>query len=394
MAVFPFTVRATDSEGSYADRQFNITVRNSRVERFMVVNSAHAWTSPDGAIWTQRLNQGGSSCAYGNGFWMVMSNPNTSSFNIRKSTDGINYNFVAFADMVFRNPDGTPITMTTSSIMLNTLTTRVRFWNGKFWFMTTGNSVTSGNSANSLMLYSSPDGVTWTVNVLVYSGSPTVGLGFQSALSTSNFMTNFSDADGAFWINNPVSSNANGTPMGWTTTDGVTFTPVKNGALASTVNQFCNCLTRINGLYLAQHTSFLGGGPANFAFSTDGLNWTQGSMPATQTNGSSYAAFYYMNGVIYSMCTSGSSGTPVLFYMSTDGITWTSGSYTGFLSSNGTSIPAYVAKNGVILVSASIMTSINTGSAINGVRFSVDGTTFTQASLPSDPTSIVDAAAM
>lgn len=94
MAVtYNFTVRALDDQGAFADRAFSITVNNTSVYRFISVGAGGTKKSYDGKVWDTDPGIGGSSIAYGNGYW-VMCNGGFSSAQtsgIRRSTDGVSW---------------------------------------------------------------------------------------------------------------------------------------------------------------------------------------------------------------------------------------------------------------------------------------------------------------
>lgn len=87
MTVFNFTLRAEDDRGAFSDRQFSIKVRNTLVDRYMIIDKTHAYTSIDLVNWTMRPDMGGSGCAYGGGNWLVWVGDN----RYRMSPDGINW---------------------------------------------------------------------------------------------------------------------------------------------------------------------------------------------------------------------------------------------------------------------------------------------------------------
>lgn len=378
MAVFPFTVRATDSEGSYSDRQFSITVRNSRVERFMFIDANNAYTSPDGTSWTTRTGQGGTTCAYGNGFWLVMTFPTASTSIMwptvaRKSTDGINWAFTSGSNqptsgIQFQKPDGTLINSSNfpAALYYNSPATaavpRLKFWNGKFWFMAAGNLATTSGAQSSLNLWSSVDGLTWTLALTVAnsaSSNLTVNTGGINGLWLS-------ESDGALFIPNPSSANGLATnAMGYMTTDGVNFTALKD--VSKSTAQYAAAITRINGLYLAQSSSTNG----NIAYSTDGLNWTALSYPALSAQGGNPSPFFYMNGTIYSFTEQQSAAQTWAMMTSTDGQNFTATSMSAWVSS-GSGIAAYpsiISKNGLLLISSNQMSPTK-------VLVSTDGSTF------------------
>lgn len=381
MAVFPFTVRATDSEGSYADRQFSITVRNSRIERFMIINSVDAWTSPDATTWTYRAGQGGTSCAYGNGFWLTTVNSTSTTFNVKKSTDGINYQLITFANMIFKDSTGATINTSTYPALFNTgtgVSWKVRFYNGKFYMMMPGNYVNATTSnINTLAMWTSVDGITWTQNILL--NSTAASSNFTTTISGSNGQyVQYSESDGALWINNPMMTNVQGYGCyGWSTTDGVTYTPIKNVASSATTNQYSGALTRINGFYMCQNNQ--NAGASQYTYSTDGLNWTLA--PAISAiNGSSVGAplgFVYMNGTIYGACGQASGPNASAYsIISTDGISWTTTNAYTSMAGSGLVYALVLARNGTYIVTNTVVSNATSGSQQGTIRVSYDGTNF------------------
>lgn len=86
---FNFTVRAEDDQGAFADRDFSMTVRNTMVDRYMVIDATDAYTSPDMVTWTKRIGQGGAHLMYGGGKWLIPIVYN--GLQYRLSTDGVNF---------------------------------------------------------------------------------------------------------------------------------------------------------------------------------------------------------------------------------------------------------------------------------------------------------------
>jgi len=387
MAVFPFTVRATDSEGSYADRQFSITVRNTRVERFMILNSTDAYTSPDGTTWSKQVGAGGQSCAYGNGFWLIMKVTSSTAnviTGINKSTDGINYSYTDVSSMTFVDESN----VATSAPIFGQsggAFAKLKFWNGKFYFMSL--------AASSFNIWSSADGIAWKRQQL-FSGSA-----YAPATNVLPYLS-LSEDSGSLIIPLPgggSTTNMNpstNTAMGWITNDGVNFTPIKNAALTS-ANQYAWNLTRINGLYLAQYASPIGSGPsANFLYSTDGLNWSQGTITSsTGTIGSTHkpGPMFYANGVIYSFGYKiGTSSAAGVVYTSVDGISWSDVQYKTYATSTTLFNVHYLFKNGLFLAqgdnansSATFSNDATLTTASSGARVSIDGTSFTPVNIGS-----------
>jgi len=371
MAVFPFTVRATDSEGSYADRQFNITVRNSRVERFMALTATDAWTSPDGTTWTQRNGAGGISCEYGNGFWLILKSANDMS--CFKSTDGINYATINAADMIFLDSTGNSISGPTS---IQAKSCKLKFWNGKFWI-----AIIAGVS---YALYSTEDGITWKQHILYADTNVITSKIMSSSYLNKVYMT---EDNGTLFIpfpfNNTISPDSGySAGLGWSTTDGVTFTLLTDISNTGT-GKGSAFLTRVNGLYLTQN-AFHNNSQilTSYTYSTDGLNWTlQSYGSTTPTIGSSSAymesGFIYVNGMLYTI-TSKTTGVaaPLYYYTSNDGLNWTENTMKSFLS--GSCYSQVMFKNGLFLIAPTnaqgVDETADNTKPNNGIRLSVDGT--------------------
>jgi hypothetical protein len=372
MAVFPFTVRATDSEGSYSDRQFNITVRNSRVERFMVIDSSDAWTSPDGTTWTQRLGQGGVACAYGNGFWLIVK---SGTFSISKSSDGINYNSILSANMTYLDEGGATVTAP-----VTTGVTRLKFFNGKFYMV--------APMSTSYFLWTTVDGITWNRKTLFASVNTDLGSAMAAGSNFSRF--EFCEDGDTLIIPFSVRGSTNvasgySTCLGWTTTDGVTFNQIKNISNTTATIAGCSYLSRVNGMYIAQGGSHNNTVQAanNYIYSSDGINWTVGTYPgnAGTTSATANTRIFYSNGQLYLFTGKGTTAGPGYYYTSLDGITWTENSYKKFQTSNSAQYTYALYKNGIYLVTASLASGVDTTTDFsapnNGFRLSVDGVNWT-----------------
>jgi hypothetical protein len=407
MAVFNFTVRATDSEGSYADRSFNITVRNSKIERFMAVTITDAWTSADGTSWTQRAGMGGIGCAYGNGFWLVQSTGNSGQGNVlfRKSYDGINYNSILRADTNWIDHLGNSINGTSKPLM-DISNPKVRYMGGKFVLPHHHNGSSSGwgGTTSSLLLpgiWISDDGITWNFKPVMTSGWST------ATLSSGINFWNVQEDNGTIFLNCAANAGA-GNFLGWMTSDlGTTWTALRQVGNASTTSTSFN-ITRFNGLYMCQNLVNSNTSPSyTYLYSTDGQNWTTGSV-ATGNTGvgtSSPHQFTYANGRIYSACFKNTGTTAQHIYSSADALNWNTTLIQQFSANNNYTNwydkPVLAYKNGVYLI-ASYIAGGNSGSVLSssygGLRLSTDGSTWTVVnnynSSNGSPTPFADVAIM
>lgn len=374
MANFQFTVRATDSDGAYADRNFGITVNNTRVERYMVVDHVNAYTSPDLVNWSTRNGQGGWDCAYGNGMWLIVSNnmvisntsltgalgggasatiPN-SALVVRKSVDGVNFATVSQSagTLTILNPSGTTVAATPSSF--SQTFGRLSFSNGFFWLpMFFGDIALTATNINTFIARS-VDGVTWQLLPSPAKGQYTwdsnnVGHNFRH---WSKVQDSGTDIFVASW--GSISAGASVNLYGWKSSDlGVTWTPVTDstGKANGTTTYQGSIVTRINGLWLA-------GTPQNnvpFMVSNDGVNWSPCNSVANHTSGQLPHTVVYANGTLYAMTNQNNSTTVTASgYMlsSTDGINWLRSTSPWSMNVNSTSYQQYTNmfyKNGFLV---------------------------------------------
>lgn len=159
MTVFNFTLRAEDDRGAFSDRQFSIKVRNTLVDRYMVVDDTHAYTSLDLINWTERPDMGGKAVTYGGGNWMVWRGNNT----YRMSPDGINWT----QHVAQKEEEGVRSNIPAF--------TSCPVWKNDRWF---GATQTGGIHA----VYESVDGITWT---LIASNIVTVSVSYFVATITA-----------------------------------------------------------------------------------------------------------------------------------------------------------------------------------------------------------------
>jgi hypothetical protein len=87
MATYNFTVRAKDETGAFSDREFNIEVRNTMVDRILAINASNAFASVNGETWSQRTGVGGIWCDNLLGRWIIA----TSATGYRVSDDTLNW---------------------------------------------------------------------------------------------------------------------------------------------------------------------------------------------------------------------------------------------------------------------------------------------------------------
>lgn len=354
MAQFNFTVRATDSEGSFADRNFSINVRNTRVDRYLAVTTADAYTSVDGNTWAVHSGAGGNLVAFNNLTWYIMT-----LTGIKISNDAINFNEILFSDsrIVFKdmltgeeNPTFIMKTATVQSYPSN--------------FIKHGNYISCIVYVNNSRYYiRSLDGMTWEYQ-------PASFLPAANANTILNKALLITYDSPTLFIGSQIGGAS--TVMGYKSEDnGKTWTTVTR---SSTTFQ-AGWLGRINGFYMAFTT--YSGGQLNMMTSSDGVNWISNAFTAVTNYVATInrvSAIYYLNGRLVAVCEKPTSSTQTgLFIMhSLDGVSWTMYN-AGTAYSSGTVLyqMASTMRNGKIVL---LPTLVGTQS---GIKWSTDGLTFT-----------------
>lgn len=386
MAVFPFTIRATDSEGSFSDRTFNITVRNSKVERYMLITDTDAYTSSDAQSWTARVGMGGQSCVYGNGFWLV-----AHSNYIRKSFDGVNWSYVPAADIQVTDSE----TGTVISWPALYASQKIYFLNGKFYTMM--RTITS-SVGTYLWVLSSVDGLAWTKTPIVPGVNGLVSTSTSSIPLDGNNYYEFSSDGSTILINNNFTSVA---AYGFKSEDnGATWQMVKDIAKPTGL-LYSSVLFRVNGLWIAANNVTADG--KTYVYSTDGSNWTTGTFTTNAffTQYGRIVNIFYANGKLYAFTgrnganTTYSYGYPMPYLTSTDGINWTSNDLDQYYAGTSSSASfvnnaSYLYRNGVFIAAPTATPT----PAKAGARVSFDGTTWAITNAYGGNTTFNDIAAM
>ena len=280
---FNFTVRAEDDQGAFADREFSINVRNTVVDRYMIIDSADAYTSPDLVNWTKRANQGGYAVNYGGGKWIITMGPNFSTYRI--STDGVNFE----TRTLTVNMTGLSMLFVDHEIV----------WNNGYWWV---NCRAVGSwSAYRYVLLKSSDGLTWQT-----VAEQNIG---QVSSITPTFV-----GDKMFVVVNSQVHSFNNTTSGVTSLFSPTLPAMNLGS--GTITSFPPY--KINGLWIfpRQSTAAFGN-----HYSADGINWYAGETISSSNR--THDRTTYINGVLFTQytLTSASNGSGPL--MSSDGKKWT-----------------------------------------------------------------------
>ena len=314
--------------------------------------------STDGITWTQGTmpsNPMWTSICYGDGKFVAITNSNIFAY----STDGItwtqgnmpstqdwdsvcygNGKFVAMvynSDTFAYSTDG--ITWTQGTLPSSQYWLSVCYGNNKFVAI----------CINSDVFAYSTDGITWTKgnmpstqawSSVCYGNSKFVAVGYNSNIFASITFTEISTPASAYFV-------IDDTKLGQEN-----YSISKNNMPSS---QYWKSVCYGNGKFVAvaENTD-------TFAYSTDGITWTQGNMPSSQA--------------WYSICYGNDKFIAVINYSnkfaySTDGITWTEGT----MPSTRWWRSVYYDNGKFVVI----------GSSSNAFAYSTDGITWTEGTLPS-----------
>jgi hypothetical protein len=219
MSNFNFVVRATDSSGSFADRQFSLTVNNTNVANIVIAcNTIGSAYSVDGKNWNAIPGVTGKNVAYGNGWWIMGLGTTT----IRRSQNGINWTSVEptadrtyydfFTDFAYGNgvwlASGWKGSLTASSIYKSN--DNGLSWTKVYNSFPAGMKIKSmvygaagwSLSSNTGLYYSVDNGTTWTKSIglsntasgaqaIYANGLYVVNVGYGSPLYYSSDLTNW-----------------------------------------------------------------------------------------------------------------------------------------------------------------------------------------------------------
>lgn len=222
-------------------------------------------SSTDGIVWTARtlpLNTRWAGITYGNGIFVIATDAGVSA----RSTDGITWTVSSYSYNVLQYPGP-----------------NIAYGNGKF--------VTA--SYVGLISQNSTDGITWNISTISKTGK--YGYGFYYSTSKSKFI--YSGRDSGFI----------------TSTDGVTWQgpePTPNPLKLVNSSGVVNVAGR--GFFAVNKFFALPSNGAFYSYSTDGVTWTDASLPLSSWSCGAY----------------GNSNFVILYqkdsiYKSTDGISWT-----------------------------------------------------------------------
>lgn len=288
---FNFTVRAEDDQGAYADRDFSMTVRNTMIDRFMIIDATDAYTSPDMVTWTKRAGQGGVHVRYGGGKWMVKTGTYAAA-TYRLSTDG-----VIFSNHTLVIPGHTGFNFTSIPV-----------WNNDRW-VAAGLAQLGG--VYQAFVISSVDGINWeVVATWPYSNG---SLRDNIALSFHEDKIYCSLGISAPYI---VVDSTNKTFS--------TVTPTYPSVAAVGGSPLYSAPMKVNDLWIVMVTSSSGGNVLPL-YSTDLLSWSAGTLISGSAGSSKvYDSITYYNGKLVAtgvlMSTGASLGYHVL--LSVDGKNW------------------------------------------------------------------------
>jgi hypothetical protein len=334
------------------------------INLFIAIGASGAvYTSPDGATWTSR-------------------SAGVTTFNdiVYNSTSGTVV-IVGNTGVIYSSTNGT--TWTNRSLGDTTYNLQMVTWDGTRFF-------TTPQSNAAPVAFRSSDGATWTRTYMPGNAARLQWIGGQYVLlGNASASTIYYSSDSLTWYRSPQNSlrtTANLTTLqkvggvyftssGFTSTDGITFTPSRS---------LYNALVAYDGTYY--YTSLKGTGSSLVIYrSSDGNAWSYltelGTDASTARTITAFADMLYANGklvaftgnYVFSTSTDASS----VFY-STNGVTWTPGSFPvgGFPGTLGATGSGTMSTDGTTLIA-----SATTASVAYGLYRSTDsGATWTSIS--------------
>lgn len=295
MSTFNFTVRATDDQDTYADRQFSINVKNDKMINCVVADGSNVYTTTNlgkdtmvtrPGVTTASLGSTMNTLTYGNGTWIASNG--TSYYT---SVDGINW-------VLHSYPDYTSTTFSQDTSYANNGNTyplnNITFKNGYFFVVLRQEDKDA--TYFNYVLYS-VDGINWKQFGTTWirkanSTMPSNDFYFDGedlfiAMSTNGYYRTTTDSSGnKIWSLVSVSS-------------------LSGTAMASAIGMVC-----INGLWLLYSSNTL-------FTSNDLVTWT------TRSGFTGNTELKYVNGRVVSLLDNTNTNYNYFIY-SQDCITWTS----------------------------------------------------------------------
>ena len=373
MPTYNFTVRATDDLGAYADRDFSINVRNTIVDRYLLLSGTSVYGSSNLSEWTERPNASASTALqftntsiglnfnskvfFLNGRWITYKFAPNSTIPyslLSYSDDGINWILI---DEI--NIDDVAYNMNTNNQNhIGSLCVE----SGKLYAYFS-QTYTTGLSNNSVMI-SSEDGINWT----------TVS---SSTFVNANHHFRFTKCNGSwFYTGFPGSSVTNSTRMIYKSTnaEGTEWTTITlPGVIID--NYRLVGVKYFNGMYIVM------GNRTTYYTSVDGVNWVSRTMPSLG-NWEIPTDIVYGNGRLvmttmhFKTAAQSYAMSASKVYTSVDGINWRTSSFDSYAEGSG-SVGINGAINCVFSNGRFIISAWPTNNGTGGLRVSYDGLTWT-----------------
>lgn len=375
MPTYNFTVRATDDTGAYADRDFSINVRNTIVDRYMVLNDTSIYGSPNLSTWSQRDDVVGMPATYNSSTFLINSKSQILFYNGRwivnnyvPSGTATPRNFMSYSDdginwVLFNSikVDGEEIVLSDSNAWhIGSITVQ----DGKLWTYLSSTAGSGGHGTNGRLI-SSEDGLNWSyVSDFIF---PAVSPWFA-----------LNKVGDTWYFNAKSGTSATSTIYKSLDSEGKTWTEVT--LPFSILDTFRTVgMKYFNGLYIAVSNR------NEYYTSVDATNWVKRTMP-TMESSENVNQIVYGNGRLvmttffHVSSTSNSIKANInKVYVSVDGINWSESnfdSYANFTSS----LPGarIVGKLDCIFSNGRFILISNTHmpSETPGIRISYDGLTW------------------
>lgn len=330
-----FTIRAMDTTGGFADRDFSINVLNTKVNRYLALSGADVFASPDLVNWSKNTgvttiagrSGTGVGIASGGGKWLIQHTGSTSTFFL-STEDGAFFNHHNITWAALNLPP--EVTPPSGSLICHGMP---KYHNGKWWVMFANNTRSTAFLCNTVDFNtwhtvasfddSSSGGyatlhfdgntvsfhVGWFGSVAGYFMIDITDDAYKGKLTqtpitvASNVRTNASAVYGPFKIHDKwcmwIGKTGTNASMIITSDDLVTWeaATITNGSLHYGATRTVRDLVNIGGKYFLTFTNISASSASNFGLlsTKDGRAWNYDSITGTVGPSLAVSLFQHKN---------------------------------------------------------------------------------------------------